>query len=55
MADAATVVLRCPNCEQATDTIRDGVCPECHYVLLGGDLAPDDLLAGTWGARLACE
>ncbi len=50
---AASVHLRCPNCEQETDVIRDGVCPECHYVLLGGDLAPDYLLAGTWEAHLA--
>jgi hypothetical protein len=47
------VSLNCPECEKDVYTLRDGVCLACHYTLLGGDRAPDDLLRGEWQATLA--
>lgn len=44
--------LTCPECQNETDVIRDGVCLACHYTLNGGDRAPDDLLRGEWEARI---
>jgi hypothetical protein len=47
------VTLTCPSCEGDTDEIQEGVCPACRYALLGGDLAPTEvLLAPSWSVRI---
>ncbi len=47
------VWLVCPECRSESESIRDGVCPACHYTLSGGDRAADEALVPVWEARLA--
>ncbi len=43
----------CPECQERTERIWDGICPACHYTLNGGDRAPDEALIPAWEASLS--